>query len=35
MEAVKAVPGHIFREYDIRGVVGQDLKPEIAYTIAR
>ena len=35
MKAVNAVPGHIFREYDIRGVVGQDLTPEIAYTIAR
>jgi len=29
------IPGHIFREYDIRGVVGQDLTPQVAFTIAR
>ena len=25
----------IFREYDIRGVVGEDITPEVAETIAR
>ncbi len=30
-----AVPGHIYREYDIRGVVGEDLTAPGAYTIAR
>ncbi|MDR7586474.1 MAG: phosphomannomutase/phosphoglucomutase [Armatimonadota bacterium] len=35
MRLVTTIPGHIFREYDIRGVVGEDLTPEGMYTIAR
>ncbi len=30
-----AVPGHIFREYDIRGVADRDLSDEIAHGIGR
>nr|NIR45898.1 phosphomannomutase/phosphoglucomutase [Gemmatimonadota bacterium]NIS02564.1 phosphomannomutase/phosphoglucomutase [Gemmatimonadota bacterium]NIT68440.1 phosphomannomutase/phosphoglucomutase [Gemmatimonadota bacterium]NIU51892.1 phosphomannomutase/phosphoglucomutase [Gemmatimonadota bacterium]NIV24995.1 phosphomannomutase/phosphoglucomutase [Gemmatimonadota bacterium] len=26
---------HIFREYDIRGIVGEDLTPEIARAVGR
>ena len=29
------LPGHIFREYDIRGIAGRDLGPEGAEAIAR
>jgi phosphomannomutase/phosphoglucomutase len=29
------VPSHIFRQYDIRGVVGDDLTPELAHAIGR
>ncbi|MGH7544616.1 MAG: phosphomannomutase, partial [Gemmatimonadota bacterium] len=29
------VPGHIFREYDIRGLVEDELTPEVAQRIAR
>lgn len=35
MRLVTTIPAHIFREYDIRGVVGEDLTPEGMYTIAR
>jgi phosphomannomutase/phosphoglucomutase len=35
MPATGAVPDHIFREYDIRGVVGVDLTPEVAGAIGR
>jgi phosphomannomutase/phosphoglucomutase len=31
----RAVPGHIFREYDIRGVADRDLSDEVAYGIGR
>ncbi|HEY2824285.1 MAG TPA: phosphomannomutase/phosphoglucomutase, partial [Gemmatimonadales bacterium] len=29
------VPSHIFRQYDIRGVVGPDLTPEVAHAVGR
>ncbi|TVP74983.1 MAG: phosphomannomutase/phosphoglucomutase [Gemmatimonadales bacterium] len=29
------VPAHIFREYDIRGVVGEDLTPDLARDVGR
>src|ERR1700744_4045677 len=29
------VPGHIFREYDIRGVADRDLSDEVAYGVGR
>lgn len=35
MDTVKTLPAHIFREYDIRGIVGEDLNAEVAYRIAR
>ena len=35
MRLVTTIPAHIFREYDIRGVVGEDVTPEGMYTIAR
>ncbi len=35
MPRTPAVPTHIFRAYDIRGVYGKDLTPEIAETIGK
>ena len=29
------VPPHIFREYDIRGVIGTDLSEEMAYALGK
>ena len=30
-----AVPAHIFREYDIRGIVDQDLNEDVYYNLGR
>src|SRR5690606_28200762 len=30
-----SVPGHVFREYDIRGVAERDLSDELAHAIGR
>ncbi len=35
MSKTSAVPAHIFRAYDIRGIYGKDLTPEIAETIGK
>lgn len=35
MQIVKTINKHIFRGYDIRGVVDVDLSPDIVYTIGR
>ncbi|MER3456527.1 MAG: phosphomannomutase [candidate division GAL15 bacterium] len=34
-EEISVVPQRIFREYDVRGVFGQDLTPEVAARVAR
>ena len=35
MTAAAAVPGHVFREYDIRGIADRDLSDELAEGIGR
>lgn len=35
MQIVKSINSHIFRGYDIRGVVDVDLSPDVVYTIGR
>src|SRR5437762_5578929 len=35
MSTVTSIPATIFRQYDIRGIVGRDLNPDVARAIGR
>jgi len=35
MEVTKKINLNIFRQYDVRGIVGEDLNEDIAYTVGK